>query len=264
MAKRFTDTNKYKKPFIRSLPGAYKLLWDFLYHDCDHAGIWIVDFEAAQMYVGKDMKINCKDALSLFNSDEPRIVILDAGKRWFIPSFIEFQYVQLSEKNRAHLSVISILNKHGVLDEDLKLITNKPLTSPLQGAMDKDMDKEMDKGKDKDKEKHEIVLPFEGPEFEEAWKNWKEYKSQEHKFRYKSPRSEQASLMELTKIALGNESKAKAIILQSISNGWKGFFELKDNNNGKPTKQNQIDILVTSFAERVQQRANSGAIPEGQ
>lgn len=37
----------------------------------------------------------------------------------------------------------------------------------------------------------------------------------------------------------------------------------KNRTNGKPTKQNQIDILVTSFAERVQQRANSGAIPEG-
>ena len=51
MAKRFTDTNKYKKPFIRGLQGAYKLFWDYLYHDCDHAGIWIVDFEIAQTYL---------------------------------------------------------------------------------------------------------------------------------------------------------------------------------------------------------------------
>lgn len=150
MAKRFTDTNKYKKPFIRSLPGAYKLLWDFLYHDCDHAGIWIVDFEIAQMFLGKDMPINQKKALELFNSDEQRIVVLDSGKKWFIPSFIDFQYGQLSEKNRAHLSVISILLKHGLIDEYLKPILNKPLTSPLQGAMDKDKDMIMDKHKDKD------------------------------------------------------------------------------------------------------------------
>ena len=58
MAKRFTDTEKYRKPFLRGLQGAYKLLWDFLYHDCNHAGIWIKDFEIAQIYIGNDMPIN--------------------------------------------------------------------------------------------------------------------------------------------------------------------------------------------------------------
>ncbi len=44
MSKRFADTDKYKKPFIRNLPAAYKLLWDYICLDCDHAGIWQVDF----------------------------------------------------------------------------------------------------------------------------------------------------------------------------------------------------------------------------
>jgi len=149
MAKRFTDTNKYKKPFIRSLQGAYKLLWDFLYHDCDHAGVWIVDFETAQIFVGKDMKVNYEDALKFFNSGEVRIVVLDGGSRWFIPSFIEFQYGKLSEKNRLHISVISILSKYDLLDESLNLKVNKPLTSPLQGAKDKDKEQCKDKEKDK-------------------------------------------------------------------------------------------------------------------
>lgn len=146
MAKRFTDTNKYKKPFIRSLPAAYKLLWDFLYHDCDHAGIWIVDFEIAQAYVGKDVSIDKKSALFLFNEDEARIIELDGGKKWFIPSFIEFQYGHLSEKNRAHQSVITILQKFHLLNTDLTLKNKiKPLTSPLQGGKDKDKELEEDK-----------------------------------------------------------------------------------------------------------------------
>ena len=95
MAKRFTDTNKYKKPFIRGLQGAYKLLWDYLYHDCDHAGIWIVDFDIAQIYVGKDMPINKDDALKYFNTDEQRIIEICKGKKWFIPGFIDFQYVRI-------------------------------------------------------------------------------------------------------------------------------------------------------------------------
>lgn len=127
MAKRFTDTNKYKKPFIRGLKGAYKLFWDYLYHDCDHAGIWIVDFEIAQLYVGKDMPITKELALLYFNDKEERIVEFDNGEKWFIPSFIEFQYGQLNPANRAHNSVISILEKNN-------LYKNKPLTSPLQEA----------------------------------------------------------------------------------------------------------------------------------
>jgi hypothetical protein len=140
MSKRFTDTNKYKKPFIRGLQGPYKLLWDYLYHDCDNAGIWIVDFDIAQIYVGKDMPVNKEDALKYFNQGEQRIIELDGGTKWFIVPFIGFQYGQLSENNRAHNSVIMTLVKYNLVN------VIKDLTSPLQGAMDMDMD--MDKDKD--------------------------------------------------------------------------------------------------------------------
>jgi hypothetical protein len=145
MGKRFTDTNKYKKPFIRGLQEAYKVLWDYLYHDCDHAGIWIVDFEVAQIYVGADLPINKKDALKYFNESEKRIVEIDCGNKWFIPSFIEFQYGELNEQNRAHNSVIKILK-------------NKGLLSSLQGAkdMDKDKVKELEKEQYKDKPKKNL------------------------------------------------------------------------------------------------------------
>lgn len=138
MSKRFTDTNKYRKPFVRGLQGAYKLLWDYLYHDCDHAGIWIVDFEVAQLFIGKDMPVNKEEALRFFNNGEIRIIEIDHGKKWFIKPFIEFQYGELSENNRAHKSVINILKKYN-------LYNVKGSRSPLQGAMDKDMDKDKDK-----------------------------------------------------------------------------------------------------------------------
>jgi hypothetical protein len=149
MAKRFTDTNKYKKPFIRGLQGAYKLLWDYLYHDCDNAGIWIVDFEIAQLYIGKDMPVTKVDALKFFNEGKIRIIEIDNGTRWFIPAFIRFQYGELSVQNRAHISVIQILNKYN--------LNNKlnPPTSSLQRAKDKDMDMDMDKDMEKVKDKEE-------------------------------------------------------------------------------------------------------------
>jgi len=144
MAKRFTDTNKQKKPFRRGLEGAYKLLWDYLCDDCDHAGIWIVDFEIAQIYVGADMPVNKVDALKFFNKDETRIIEFDQNKKWFIPSFIDFQYGELNPENRVHKSIIIILNKYNLLKD------NKPITSPLEGAKDKDKDMDKDKEMDKD------------------------------------------------------------------------------------------------------------------
>ncbi len=147
MAKRFTDTNKYKKAFMRRLPGAYKLFWDFLYTDCDHCGIWIIDFDIAQRYIGDDMPIDKETAIKLFNSDEIRIVEISDGKKWFIMPFIEFQYGHLSEKNKAHNSIISSLKKYGLIDESLNL--SSPLQAPLEGAKykDKEMETEMDFGK---------------------------------------------------------------------------------------------------------------------
>ena len=43
MAKRFTDTDKWKKGFMKSLSTKYKLLWLYIVDDCNHAGIKGVD-----------------------------------------------------------------------------------------------------------------------------------------------------------------------------------------------------------------------------
>ena len=132
MAKRFSDTDLFKKKFVRGLQGAYKLLWIYIYHDCNHAGMWEPDFEVASLRIG----FNVTEQIAKEQFGE-KIVLIENGDKWFIPSFIEFQYGKLNVENRAHNSVIQILEKHGI----------KGLTSPLQGAKDKDKDKDMDKEK---------------------------------------------------------------------------------------------------------------------
>lgn len=233
MAKRFTDTDKYKKPFIRGLKGAYKLLWDYLYHECDNSGVWIVDFDIAQIYLGFDMPVSKSEALEVFNKDEVKIIEIDGGKKWFIPSFLTFQYGELSPENRFHKSVLLKLSQNGI---DL----NKPLTSPLQGAMDKDKYKDKDKEQEKDKDKSEnLIFPFDTESFLKTWDIWKKYKKEQHKFTYK-PISEQAALKSISSLSNGSEQKAIDIIHQSINNGWKGFFELKNNSNGNNKTQRPI------------------------
>jgi hypothetical protein len=132
MAKRFTDTEKWKKPLIRNMKAAYKLLWLYILDECDHAGIWHVDIEVAQIKIGE--KLDKDEAIKAFGK---KIHVFDDGEKWFIPAFIDFQYGELNEKNRAHQSVLKKLSKYGLVI--------KPLTSPLQGAKDMDMDKDMDK-----------------------------------------------------------------------------------------------------------------------
>lgn len=148
MPKRFTDTDKWKKPFIRLLPAPYKLLWFYILDDCDHAGIWQGDFEVASIRIGHD--VNEEEMLKYFGH---RVTKFSEGK-FFLPEFIFFQYGNLTEKNRLHLSVIQILNKYGL----------KPLRSPLEGAKDKeqykDKDKEMDNVLNWESEKRNFFNDF--------------------------------------------------------------------------------------------------------
>lgn len=222
--KRFTDTDKYKKPFIRGLKGAYKLLWDYLYHECDNAGVWIVDFDIAQIYLGMDMPVNKTEALENFNKDEVKIIEIDGGKKWFIPSFLTFQYGELSPENRFHKSVLLKLSQNGI---DL----NKPITSPLEGAKDKYKDKDLDKDKKKDKgEKIEIVYPFETTAFKGAWLLWKQYKKEQYNFTYK-PIGEQAALKDLSNISGGIEATAIYFIENAIAKNWKGIYKPNENKS---------------------------------
>ena len=109
MAKRFTDTDKWKKGFMRNLPIKYKMLWLYMLDDCNHAGVWETDFEVASIRIGS--KINEKEAAKVFAS---HIKIFDKGNKWFIPKFIDFQYGALNENSRPHQAVIKLLDKYDV------------------------------------------------------------------------------------------------------------------------------------------------------
>lgn len=138
MGKRFTCTEKWKKVWFRKLSPIHKCFWTYLCDNCNHAGVWEVDFEAAEWFIGKEL-----DLKQLKADFSKQYVEIAKGKKWFVRDFVEFQYGTLNPDNRAHLSVINILKKEGAY---------KGLTSSLEGRKDKDMDKDKVKEKDKDKE----------------------------------------------------------------------------------------------------------------
>lgn len=137
MAKRFTDNEKWKDAWFMDLPAKYKLFWLYILDECNHAGVWKVNFKVASFYIGEHLEHS--EVKRILND---RITIID-DKYWYIDKFIKYQYKcdvsGLNVKNNAHLSIINILNEYDLF---------KPLTSPLLGVMDKDKDKDKDKKKD--------------------------------------------------------------------------------------------------------------------
>ena len=103
------------------------------------------------------------------------------------------------------------------------------------------------------KEEAPVVMPFESPAFSNAWTTWVEYKATQHSFKFKSNTTQQAALIELAKLSDGNEQIAIQIIHQSIGNGWKGLFPLKNTQNNGNSNSNYHS--PQNRAERVRRRA---------
>lgn len=117
MAKRFTDTDKWKRPWFRTLSLKGKVLWQFLCDNCDHAGIAIIDFELCSFQLGfKISEAVLKDELG------NKVIRVDDDK-YFIPSFFDFQYSHSKEKFSARVSALKILSSYGLIDELGKIKT---------------------------------------------------------------------------------------------------------------------------------------------
>ncbi len=137
MAKRFIDTKIWDKAWFRKLPTKYKLFWVYLLGKCDHAGIWDADWELAEFIIGEQVIF---DELPQVIKDKMKFI---KGKdQYFIPSFIEFQYGELKEHSKPHLSVIKRLNEKG-------------LYNPIERVNLTLKDKDKDKVKVKDKKTRE-------------------------------------------------------------------------------------------------------------
>lgn len=113
MAKRFTDTDKWKRSWFRSLSPAYKAFWFYLFDNCDQAGVWEVDLDAASFYIGEKLRKE-----EVLNKLGKQVIEFDGGERWLILGFIEFQYgcpfEKLNPQNNAHLSAIRIIEKYDI------------------------------------------------------------------------------------------------------------------------------------------------------
>lgn len=253
MSKRFTDTEKWKDDWFLSLSNDEKVVWFWLLDNCNHAGI-------------------CKPSIGLLNFmcrtkyTEDELIKMMEGRLikfegfWFIPKFLKFQYGTLISKMPAVKSVVKELIAKKLLDfsrnfievpdeEQTEESDNCIVTVPEQlGKSSLTL-----KDKDKDKNKNKVLIdiyPF-SLNFLKKWDEWKQYKKVQWKYTYKLESAEQSAFNKLKTLSNGNEQTACEIIEQSISNGWKGFFELKSGKTEPGNRdQDRIDYwnhMVETF-----------------
>jgi uncharacterized protein YdaU (DUF1376 family) len=132
-----------------------------------------------------------------------------------------------------------------------KLSANKRKSTKIQQAVEHAVEQSVEqpvqqsKGKERKENKTIITNSF-SEDFLNDWNTWLNFKKTNFKFTYKTIETEQIAFNSLYKLSNQNQNTAREIIHQSIANGYKGLFELKQNQNAKPTNQQ----LQNEYANR--------------
>jgi uncharacterized phage protein (TIGR02220 family) len=110
MPKRFTASEKWDDPFFTDLSKDYKLVWIYILDKCSNAGIYDVNIK--NLNFSTETTLSAQDILTTFGE---RILVLNSGKKWFIPKFVVFQYGSLqTEKNTFHKKISEDLRQNGI------------------------------------------------------------------------------------------------------------------------------------------------------
>jgi hypothetical protein len=249
LPKRFTDSDKWKKKWFRCMRNDFKVFWIYVLDQCNHAGIWEVDFELAWFFCRCPKDKVKSDSFNRWRHGiraafRKQYQEIDSGKRWFIKDFIEFQYGTLNENNRAHLSVINILLKY-------KLIENKGLISPLQGYKDKVKDKVKVKVKEKENKTEQIKkiesnFPALAAEFQlsdaqlkKEFDDWRDYMLS-HGKQYKNYNAT------FRRWLRSDYVKKDSVTLKDIKTDVSGFYRGKCNKCGSTDSYDKSEIFQDS------------------
>lgn len=106
MAKRLTDTEKWNDEWFISLNNDYRIIWQWLLDNCNHAGICKRSVTILNMMCNTSVREN-----DMIKKMDGRVIIID--NNWFIPKFLKFQYTGLKSNKPVILSVVNELTKRG-------------------------------------------------------------------------------------------------------------------------------------------------------
>ena len=111
MAKRFTDTEKWKDGWFTDLKPEHKLIWYYLLDNCDNAGIWKLNMKMLNIMC--DTNISAEELLTIFKYRLTQI----KTDTYLINKFCVYQYGPefMDSINKAVTSAIDKLVNYGII-----------------------------------------------------------------------------------------------------------------------------------------------------
>ena len=159
MAKRFTDTDKWKDEWYTELSTDYKVIWQYLLDTCDNAGIYKRNIKLLNYYCNTN--VSDKDILNVFKLRVTPI----SDEKWIINKFCVFQYGAdfLESKNKAVISVVNKLIENNLYESSTNrvlipyLSSNNTLSIPYQYPMDTPKEQEQEQEQVKEQEQEQVI-----------------------------------------------------------------------------------------------------------
>ena len=153
--KRFTETDKWEKPWFQDMEPKMKLLWIYLMDKCNAGGIYEINLRLASFQLGETIT---QDDLMAFGE---RVELLSETKLW-IKKFSYFQIGTLSEASPPHKKAIIALEKEGLLDRPEVSLSkgNARVNQPSAKGKPRAQEEEEEEDKEKEKETARKVIDY--------------------------------------------------------------------------------------------------------
>jgi hypothetical protein len=165
----------------------------------------------------------------------------DGSERWFITNYEKRQEkIPQAQKQRDYRT----RQRQKEMDESgpdvIQSLPERYDSVTIRNTDKNRIDKDTDKNKNKSKKPTPIAIPTQlnTPDFIQTWDDF-----QEHRREIKATLTPRAANMQLKKLAEYSPTVAVKMIEQTIANGWKGIFELKQSNNGNGPQKQEIEII---------------------
>lgn len=114
---RFRNTALSREAWYRKLKPAFKCVWEFICDECDKAGMWTVDVDALEFFIGEPIDFN--QFMIAVNADRDegnqRVEWYNNKKKVWVTGFTAFQYGELSSNCKPHEKIILLLNSYMLL-----------------------------------------------------------------------------------------------------------------------------------------------------
>lgn len=124
MAKRFISTEKWKKPWFKKLSSKYKVIWDYLYLDCDCAGVWTIDIDLLCFQTNEKVTLD-----AILETFKEQVYQIDSNKLLLIP-FYNDQYGHTKESFSAKRKATETLFLYGI-----DITNNRTVYPPAGGSV---------------------------------------------------------------------------------------------------------------------------------